>query len=1161
MRITDLDIDGFGVWSRLELRDLADGVTVFYGANEAGKTTLMQFVRSVMFGFSPERRARYLPPVAGGRPGGALHTLAGHRPLVLSRTPDAAHEAGQLTITDATGSEMPDDGTLATMLGDVDEIIFNNVFAFGLHEIQELSTLTDTQAAEQLYSLALGMDRASLVDVLSELTTSRNRLLAPDERPSLVAQLLSQRQRLQAELAELGEATPRYLALLSERQSLDGELARLQAENAQLESDGRQLALARALLDRWQRRGALDTKLQSLVGCEGMEPGALASFDRLQARRETLRRRYRRLRRDRRKQQQQIDALKINDALCRNAQRIEALAEQQPWLEAIETQITQLTAEINELESRRGNDSARGAPPLTKSAVAELRAAARSWRDSRRALHEINEKIAQRRQQAGNQQNQIQSALGSQKQQGLTAAVAEAGQLVTQLRHRVQLDGRLDQMRRRAGDLEQEGQQHLENQLLPTWLLASLGGLFVLGCALLLLFLVGLVLPASLGTSLSWPLAVFGLLAFGGAALGKFGLERAAVFRLESCQDQAQQLRQQIEEAEAERKELDESLPRGGGPLVSRLQAAEKNLARLEELLPLAAKEEESQRQTDADQKQQATLAAQVTQGRQAWKRLLATHRLPSDLMPGKLGVYVQRSRQSQKASAALADLQQQRDRRRTEAAALGSRIHQLLSEVRVAPRGDRPLDHLRACLVELGEQKNLLQQRDTLDRQIALIRRRQKKLQRTARKLHRRAFRLLRSSGAHDEPEFRRRAKLQAESFDLRAQRAQLSQEIAAALGNQLSEEQLASYCAAPQQLIEREEQLAAARDSARARLTAAIERRGEMNQQLRTLVDNRQLPQMRIELGIVERRLQDALDRWRVLAVCGVLLEAVRQFYEREHQPLALQEASGYLERLTGGRYPRVWTPLGAHALVIDDDQGRHLNVEVLSRGTREQLFLALRLALVSSYAKRGIQLPLVLDDILVNFDVGRAKAAATVLRDFARRGQQILLFTCHEHIARVFKNLKVDVRTLPENSRAKNIASDEPAPRPARRVRQPLPEPEPIPEPVVEEVAEEPVIEEIELPPAPIAIAPVPVAPPPVVPAPVIPAPVIVEPPPSPTPPPPKPAPIARKPAVRRRTERVQWSAEEFDGELADRVRRTELIDDSLASDASDSDAEAA
>ena len=78
-----------------------------------------------------------------------------------------------------------------------------------------------------------------------------------------------------------------------------------------------------------------------------------------------------------------------------------------------------------------------------------------------------------------------------------------------------------------------------------------------------------------------------------------------------------------------------------------------------------------------------------------------------------------------------------------------------------------------------------------------------------------------------------------------------------------------------------------------------------------------------------------------------------------------------------MTDDRYVRVWTPLDEDTLLVDDAHGNSLKIEVLSAGTREQVFLAIRLALVSMYARRGAQLPLVLDDVLVNCDAVRAKA----------------------------------------------------------------------------------------------------------------------------------------------------------------------------------------
>ena len=84
------------------------------------------------------------------------------------------------------------------------------------------------------------------------------------------------------------------------------------------------------------------------------------------------------------------------------------------------------------------------------------------------------------------------------------------------------------------------------------------------------------------------------------------------------------------------------------------------------------------------------------------------------------------------------------------------------------------------------------------------------------------------------------------------------------------------------------------------------------------------RQASQARVRLGAVEQQLRGAAQRWQVLTATEYLLTGIRKRDERERQPETLREASGYLERLTGGRDPRVWTPLDEHVLRVDDAQG---------------------------------------------------------------------------------------------------------------------------------------------------------------------------------------------------------------------------------------------
>lgn len=1144
MRITNLNVDGFGVWNSLELSDLSE-ISVFYGPNEAGKTTLMQFVRSLLYGFSPERRARYLPPLGGGRPGGTMLVADGPDAYAISRHADLTGDGGEIARVADGKSGAADDGALGRLLGDVDEPTFNNVFAFGLREIQELATLSDTQAASELYGLALGLDRVSLVDVLSELESSRNRILAADDRPSLVTQLLGQRERLRDEIADLGQATVRYLALSTERKSLDGEVARLEEDHARLDKQAREVALARVLQDRWRRRAAIDVQLQGMGSFDALGENALARYERLGARIAARRRRFARLARKRKSLRGEIGQLAINETLFRQAPRLEALAEQQQWIRSLELQIKSLEEDVLNLEVRRDGSAPRGGggaqstnpqtAPLSPRAMSELRVAAKAVGQARRDIRELKSRTATSAETSAGLLRQVEAAAGRTGQKGLTQALAEAGELVSQLRKRVQLDERLDQLSRRETQLEEQGQDHLDNQILPSWALAGLGALFVLGCALVLLFVAGLVLPASLSGALGWPVGLVGVLAAGAAGAIKFGMEQSASSQLDTCHQQIASLKEQAKEARAERDLLDQRLPKGGGPLVARLQTAEKALARLEELLPLDAQREAAERAADAAAKHAEAAQEALRAARKKWQRMLAAFGLPPKSRPRELRLVSRQREQWRELNKQLELRQGELGRQRAEFDTLAGRIRQLVTQVGVVPRSQLPLEQLAQCLGELNEQQKLIKHREQLSAESRGLRGKQTKLVREANRMRKRRRRLLDAAGVRDEAQFRRRATAQAEAQRLRAERATLADEITLALAPVCSEEQLSTWLSGERNLEPLETEMTESRRAARERWNATVERRGEMNEQLKTLVENRQLGHLRVELGIVEKRLQDALDRWRVLTTCGMMLAAVREYYEREHQPQALRDASVYLQRLTGGRYTRVWTPLGKHCLNVDDAQGASLGVELLSSGTREQLFLALRLALVAAYARRGIVLPLVLDDVLVNFDVVRAKAAAMVLRDFARQGCQVLVFTCHEHISKLFKNIKADVRQLPDRMQM-STSDDGASARRARRSRiEVSPEPLPVAEPVIEleEIEAEIDVQEIAapevetiLPEPPAQVAPVAEHPlPPIAP---------VAPPASP------PRRTASRPVPRPRGRRDHWSAEEFEGELTDRVR---------------------
>ena len=74
--------------------------------------------------------------------------------------------------------------------------------------------------------------------------------------------------------------------------------------------------------------------------------------------------------------------------------------------------------------------------------------------------------------------------------------------------------------------------------------------------------------------------------------------------------------------------------------------------------------------------------------------------------------------------------------------------------------------------------------------------------------------------------------------------------------------------------------------------------------------------------------------------------------------------------------------------------------VSIDGMSDGSRDQLFLALRLAALEQHLEAHEPMPLILDDLLMTFDNNRATAILPQLRTLAQR-TQVFLFTHHDHL----------------------------------------------------------------------------------------------------------------------------------------------------------------
>lgn len=258
----------------------------------------------------------------------------------------------------------------------------------------------------------------------------------------------------------------------------------------------------------------------------------------------------------------------------------------------------------------------------------------------------------------------------------------------------------------------------------------------------------------------------------------------------------------------------------------------------------------------------------------------------------------------------------------------------------------------------------------------------------------------LERALAAHDE-----RACIERDTATVRANRRNLCEraERAAAAIAQI----VTAHDVDPVDPLPRLKALAASIQEERAAARLAYEEMTIEYSGLNARLDNEgrddRMTRARQELEGIQARAATAGDRYVVAALAMHLMDRARERFDRERQPEVVRVAGRVFSRMTLGRYTDVRIPMDAGISVVTA-AGDLKPVAELSQGTAEQLYLALRVGLISSLGATGQHLPVLMDDIAVNYDPERLAAASTAITELVSAPRQVILFTCHPATAEV-------------------------------------------------------------------------------------------------------------------------------------------------------------
>jgi len=164
---------------------------------------------------------------------------------------------------------------------------------------------------------------------------------------------------------------------------------------------------------------------------------------------------------------------------------------------------------------------------------------------------------------------------------------------------------------------------------------------------------------------------------------------------------------------------------------------------------------------------------------------------------------------------------------------------------------------------------------------------------------------------------------------------------------------------------------------------------------------------------------RIQRLSDRYVRVKLASKILQQEIERYREEHQDPVLKIASKYFVDLTLGSFAGLRTDIddSGHPILIGiRPDGIWVTIEGMSGGSRDQLYLALRLATLEWRLETSEPMPFIVDDILVNFDDARSMATLQVLADLSDRNQ-VILFTHHGQIVEEAKKIEKGIVQIHE------------------------------------------------------------------------------------------------------------------------------------------------
>ncbi len=1047
MKIDDIHIDGFGRFNQFSIEDLNLGLTIFSGANEAGKSTLLAFIRCVLFGFSSARSGtNQYPPLYGGKHGGRLvMTTDSDERCVIERY---VERGGGVKVRLQDGS-MGGADELSKLLGYADQTIFENVYAFGLSELQKFESLNNDSIRDKLYSVGAGLGSVSISDVQKHFRNQYEGLYKKQGRKPPINKLFSDMNQLDSTINDLEKDQSKYDSLHRDLEEKSALIEQLKNEHLDIEKNLNHVNDTISIWDDWIN--LLDSKanLADIPILENFPENGLNDLERILEKTEESADSISSIKDDINRNEIETGNIVLNeellqqrDAILDLGNGIEKYRSECGSLPSLRSKLIGEQSDFHDLLSELGpqwdeeklNRFDRSIP--AREIVIQKH---KAIEEIETEIIEIEHESMQVNHDIGKIDTDVEEIQEKLQQYDIQTNNDEVEQGLNAIRN---LRSKHHVLNVRQFDLKGiKKEEELLNKIQPTTVTIGQqaplwpAGLIVVASIIGLVYgyfidelLVGITMFIVLiATAVVYFVSIRKNQSDLDDVLGNGDTSNDNLQQNKESSSLKQQLVTEIESLNKEMltsaqlvgfneipqpEMLDQKYESLQNIIVklnaiSDLQATQKKLLRDKTKLDEQAKEVSGKH---ADEE------AKLSHMHQEWKNWLSEYDLDTNLSPESILEIFSTIKTCYEKQKTIKAIESQIRLNEGSIQDYEDKIVSVLEQCGRSRSGvslDTELEKMRVD-VEIEQKNKEYLERLGIDEEILVAK--LKSVDAKYNSLEKQLLDLLASGFSDDEDEFRKNTAIWGKHVRLKDEIKNAKNQIKRISGDGesydkfISELEVVDIKTLERNKQELEDNLA----TLDSEISDNTDERGRMHEQLEQLEYRAEGSMLRMEKEVLKEDLHKKSRDWASYILAQEVLKTAIEVYEKESQPAVIVEAQSFFSSITDGRYKRIYSPVSSSDIFVEDSDGRQKETFQLSKGTAEQLYLALRFGFIKELGKHSERLPIIFDDILVNFDPIRSMNAGNTIKQLATTNQ-ILYFTFHPATVETLKEIAPDVKVI--------------------------------------------------------------------------------------------------------------------------------------------------